>query len=57
MQRITAALFFALICTSAFAQSSGVNKQFRNWLETSLWPKAQAEGISRGTFDAALGNV
>jgi lytic murein transglycosylase len=57
MQRILLALVFVLSCAPAFAQGTGVNKLFRSWLETSLWPKAQAEGISRGTFDAALGNV
>jgi lytic murein transglycosylase len=57
MQKTLVALVFALFCIPAFAQSTNVNKQFRNWLETSLWPKAEAEGISRGTFDAALSDV
>jgi lytic murein transglycosylase len=31
--------------------------QFRSWLESAFWPQAQAEGISRATFDSALGEV
>jgi lytic murein transglycosylase len=57
MQKILAALIFICLCVPAFAQSSSIDKQFRNWLETSLWPKAEAEGISRATFDAGLGDV
>jgi lytic murein transglycosylase len=57
MQRVLAILIFIFLCVPAQAQSGGVNKQFRSWLETSLWPKAEAEGISRGTFDNGLGDV
>lgn len=57
MHKFFAALIFIVLCTCAFAQSSSVNVQFRNWLENSLWRKAQAEGISRQTFDAALEGV
>lgn len=34
-----------------------VERQFRTWLEQTVWPRARAEGVSRGTFDAALADV
>ena len=34
-----------------------VERQFRAWLEDAIWPRARNEGVSRPTFDAALGNV
>lgn len=57
MHRVLATLICVFLCVPAQAQSAGVNKQFRSWLEASLWPKAEAEGISRGTFDSALGDI
>jgi lytic murein transglycosylase len=39
------------------ASKEAINKQFRTWLESALWPQAQDEGISRATFDSALGSV
>jgi len=50
---------FALICVllspfSAAAQSS--HTEFRTFLE-SLWPKAQARGVTRATFDTALNGL
>jgi lytic murein transglycosylase len=59
MLRLIALLFLSLLLSgSALAASKeAINKQFRAWLESSLWPLAQGEGVSRITFDAALGNV
>jgi lytic murein transglycosylase len=39
------------------ASKEAINKQFRTWLESALWPQAQGEGISRATFDSALASV
>ena len=36
---------------------SAVERQFRAWLEETVWPRARAESVSRATFDAALGGV
>ena len=54
------ALFFLSLFLSSSAHAAGedaINKQFRTWIESSLWPQAQGEGVSRGTFDSALANV
>jgi len=39
------------------ANAVAVERQFRDWLEKTVWPRAQAEGVGRKTFDAALGGV
>jgi lytic murein transglycosylase len=42
----------------ALAQDRGaVEKQFRAWLAQSVWPRARAKGVARGTFDAAFADV
>ena len=38
----------------AMAQSDA---QFRNWLETQVWPDAQKQGVSRATFNQALAGI
>jgi lytic murein transglycosylase len=43
-----------LISPASAASKDAINAQFRKWIETSLWPQAQKEGVSRGTFDSAL---
>jgi lytic murein transglycosylase len=43
------------------AQSSAmrpqVESQFREWLASNVWPDAQKQGVSRETFDRALGSL
>jgi lytic murein transglycosylase len=39
------------------ASKDAINTQFHAWIESSLWPLAQTEGISRATYDSALGGV
>lgn len=34
-----------------------VERQFQGWLEDTVWPRAAREGVSRGTFEAALRDV
>jgi lytic murein transglycosylase len=43
------AIAFALLCSCAAARADAA---FETWLQ-SLWPQAQALGVSRATFDAA----
>ncbi len=53
-------LLLLCLLTSNVAFAAGkaaIDAQFRSWLETKLWPQAQAGGISRATFDSALGDV
>lgn len=34
-----------------------VERQFRDWLERSIWPRAQAAEVSRDTFDEAFAGI
>jgi lytic murein transglycosylase len=48
----------ALLAGPAPAQDrAGVERQFRAWLEEVVWPRAQAEGVSRRVFDEAFAGV
>ncbi len=52
------ALCVALALTGAKgASAQGVEAGFRPFLESEIWPQARAQGVSRSTFDAALGTV
>ncbi|KPB00546.1 lytic murein transglycosylase [Ahrensia marina] len=53
MLRLTTVLLTLLVPTFAFAQG-GLDAQYRTFLETKMWPKAKAAGVSRTTFDNAL---
>lgn len=49
-----------LLAFSPFAVraiASTIDDQFQTWLKTDLWPKARAQGISAGTFNAAFAGV
>lgn len=53
-----ALLLIALSLWAPIAASAApIDAQFREWLDTSLWPEAKAKGISRKTFDAAFEGV
>lgn len=39
------------------ATKASVEAQFRAWLENDLWPEAQANGVSRRSFEASLAGV
>lgn len=45
------------IAAASPASAQNVNSQFRSWLENDLWPEAQANGVSKKTFDAAFAGV
>lgn len=51
-------LALALAAPPAPAQDrSAVERQFRGWLQDTVWPRARAEGVSRATFEAAFEGV
>ncbi|SFD56768.1 lytic murein transglycosylase [Roseivivax sediminis] len=52
------ACLLVLLPTLAWGQDRTEVAQFyRAWLSDTLWPMARAEGVSRSTFDAALGDA
>lgn len=42
---------------SAAIDKPATEKQFRQWLVSDIWPKAQSRNISKATFNAALSSV
>ena len=51
-------LLSILMALPAAAQDrAGVERQFRTWLDQTVWPRASSEGVSRATFDAAFDGV
>ncbi len=47
-----------LMATAAPAQDRAkLQRQFDAWKDATVWPQARAVGVSRGTFDAAMGGV
>jgi membrane-bound lytic murein transglycosylase B len=55
--RIVGALALCCVLFSPFsAAAQPANPDFRTFLE-SLWPKAQARGVTRATFDSALNGL
>ncbi len=53
-----AVIAWVLAPCGAWAQNhDAINVQFADWLETDLWPRAQAVAVSRATFDAAFDGV
>ncbi len=50
-------LMLLLVLQASPVSAASIDKQFRDWLETSLWPEAKSNGISRKTFDAAFDGV
>jgi lytic murein transglycosylase len=56
-------LLVALLLSLSFAapvsaaSRNAVEQQFQAWLETEIWPRARAAGVSRRVFDAAFDGV
>jgi lytic murein transglycosylase len=54
---------FSLFLTIALAlpawaqDRQDIERQFQDWLEQTIWPEAKGTGVSRRTFDAAVGGV
>lgn len=36
---------------------SAVERQFQSWIQSEVWPRAKAKGVSRGTFETAFAGV
>ena len=52
------ALVLACLCASAFAQDrQQIERQFRDWLQETVWPRARATGVSPTTFNTAFAGV
>ncbi|WP_457941027.1 lytic murein transglycosylase [Mesorhizobium sp. 10J20-29] len=51
------ALLLLLAMPAGKASAAKIDDQFRAWLAKDLWPAAQANGVSRKTFDAAFTGV
>ncbi len=51
------ALFVAFALPVAAQDKPAVERQFRAWLEQSVWPAAQSQGVSRKTFETAFSGV
>lgn len=55
---VSAFLILLLTVPPLAAQNRAVvEKQFRGWLETEIWPAARRAGVSRSTFESALSGV
>lgn len=51
-------LSIALLSSPTLAlDRSAVERQFRGWLEKTVWPRARTKGVSRGTFDKSFSGV
>ncbi|EYD71184.1 lytic murein transglycosylase [Limimaricola hongkongensis] len=51
-------LLIALVPAPLAAQDrAATEKQFRGWLEQTVWPRARGAGVARGTFETALSGV
>lgn len=51
-------LFLGLIAPMAEAQNRApIEQQFRQWLESDIWPAARRRGVSRATFEGAFRGV
>lgn len=62
IRSILVALVILLLALPATTQTPAQTRtpteaQFRNWLETTIWPRARADGVRRATFDAAFQGV
>lgn len=51
------AVLVALASNCVAQDRNAVERQFRQWINGEIWPAASAHGISRASFDAALGTT
>jgi lytic murein transglycosylase len=51
------AMLLTLALPAHAASQAAVEKQFHAWIESDIWPAAQANGISRSAFDRAFADV
>ena len=58
MRALILALLVLITPLPAMAQDRGaVERQFRAWLEETVWPRARAAGVARATHEAAFQGV
>ena len=58
MLRILAVIILTVLSLPALAASQAkVERQFAAWIESAVWPAAQANGVSRKSFDRAFAGV
>nr|WP_306266880.1 lytic murein transglycosylase [Pararhizobium sp. IMCC3301] len=58
LRNLALALALTALSAPAFAQDrAAIERQFRNWLDATVLPRAQAEGVSRKTFEVAFTGV
>ena len=58
MRALILALLVMLSPLPAMAQDhAAVDRQFRTWLEDTIWPRARAAGVSRATHEAAFQGI
>ncbi|MEQ9260724.1 MAG: lytic murein transglycosylase [Roseovarius sp.] len=57
LARLCLALAAALALPAAAQDRASVERQFRDWLNGTIWPAASARGVSRATFETAFKGV
>jgi membrane-bound lytic murein transglycosylase B len=58
MRALILALILLIGSLPAMAQDrAAVERQFRAWLEDTVWPRARAAGVARATHEAAFNGV
>lgn len=51
------AAFLGLPCLAAAQDRAAIEAAFQDWIESTIWPRAQAEGVTRATFDGAMSGL
>lgn len=51
------AAFLGLPCLAAAQDRAAIEAAFQTWIEGTIWPRAQAEGVTRATFDGAMSGL
>lgn len=46
-----------LAMTAQAQDKPTIERQFQSWIQSEVWPRARAKGVSRATFDAAFSGV
>ncbi|MGB4113045.1 MAG: lytic murein transglycosylase [Yoonia sp.] len=44
-------------CVANAQDRAAIEGKFQGWIEQTVWPRAQAAGVTRATFDAAMSGV
>lgn len=57
VQLAIACLILSVTLPAQAQDKAKVERQFQTWLEQTIWPRARAKGVKRGTFDAAFNGV